>query len=458
MRVAKRAIILDETVGRNPFIPTAVRDRLTPRQAQFLSYDGREALYGGAAGGGKSFAMLMAALQYADVPGYHALILRRTHKQLSKAESILSVSKEWLTGKAAWNGESHTWTFPVGSTLEFGHMEHEDSKYNYQGAAYRFVGYDELTQFTETMYTYLFSRQRREADSVIPLRMRAASNPGGVGHEWVKKRFVAPGPRSSAGRFYPARIADNPNIDQASYLASLQELDPITRAQLVAGDWDAFEGGRFRREWFRRYAPLGERVVGLGHTPDAWQMGSRSVLSRDCAYFVCVDPAAREADANDYTAILAGAVTPARQLLVLEVVRNRLALDAIVPEVAEVCQRWHPGWVGLEANGFQMGLVLEARRHAGIKAVVVELEHQGRDKLIRATPAILLAEQGGLWLPEWAPWLDDFEAELRQFTGDDKRDPFDDQVDALAYAVLMMHQNYNGGGGTPFRMGSRGGA
>jgi hypothetical protein len=122
------------TVLENPWVPDAVKEGLFAKQVEFLCYEGREALYGGAAGGGKSVALLVAALQFVEEPGYSALILRRTYKQLSKADSILAKAKEWLhgprptrPGARCWNGDEHKFTFPSGATLEFGHMEHENA-------------------------------------------------------------------------------------------------------------------------------------------------------------------------------------------------------------------------------------------------------------------------------------------------------------------------------------------
>lgn len=191
----REAALLQATVYENRWIPDQIKSGLTPRQAEFLAFEGREALYGGAAGGGKSVAMLCAALQFADVPGYSALILRRTYAQLAKSDSILNKAKEWLmphvsAGRIRWNGDERKFTFPMGSTLEFGHMDHEDSIYNYQGGIWPFIGVDEATQFTQTMLAYPRTRQRRQSGSLLPMRWRGASNPGGVGHEYVKTRYV----------------------------------------------------------------------------------------------------------------------------------------------------------------------------------------------------------------------------------------------------------------------------
>lgn len=209
----------------------------------------QEMLYGGAAGGGKTDALLEAALQYADLPGYKALLLRKTFTQLSQASGLIDRSHEWLSGKASWNETKHRWTFPSGAILEFGHLQHEKDRFNYQGAEFDFIGFDELTHFTEAEYRYLFSRLRRRQGSPIPPRVRGASNPGGKGHRWVKRRFIdrlpaeddpEDTPEKCAARvFIPAKVSDNPGIDQVAYRAALEQLDPQERAQLLDGDWEA---------------------------------------------------------------------------------------------------------------------------------------------------------------------------------------------------------------------------
>lgn len=222
-----------------PFIP----QEPTPRQAEFLSLDCLEALYGGAAGGGKSSALLMAALQYVHVPGYAALILRRTFADLALPGAIMDRSHDWLQGTGAkWNDRDKMWTFPSGATLSFGYMETERDKYRYQGAELQFVGVDELTQWTEPAYTYLLSRLRRLRDAPVPLRARSASNPGGIGHDWVRRRFVE-ATRAEGCAFVPATLADNPHLDAVAYRDSLARLDSITRRQLLDGVWIRDSGG-----------------------------------------------------------------------------------------------------------------------------------------------------------------------------------------------------------------------
>src|SRR6266542_5629901 len=167
-----------------------------PQQCVFLCSTEREGFYGGAAGGGNSAALLMGALQYVDVPGYAALILRKSFPQLSQPGMLIPLSRSWLTGHkgVSWNEQLKQWTFPSGAVIKFGHVQDEQAIYDYQGGAYHYIGFDELTQFTEYAYEYIaFSRSRRDMqmrDLGVPIRTRATSNPGGTGHAWVKKLFI----------------------------------------------------------------------------------------------------------------------------------------------------------------------------------------------------------------------------------------------------------------------------
>lgn len=311
-----------------------------PQQAFLLLSFLSEVFYGGAAGGGKSDAGLMGSLQYADVPGYSALIIRRTFQDLALPGAIMDRAEEWLTGTGARKRDGgKLWEFPTAdparpATLQFGYAAaHADVK-RYQGAEFQSIFVDELTHFEERTYRYLFSRLRgpsapcancahqtsqpagehrqhdeghdvcscghehsgrglvcsagcgcrgydpagcdcvipevdREAtDSSgrplfvpapdgttladVPLRMRSGSNPGGLGHEWVRARFVNPETKVDGAVFVPAKLSDNPSLDRKAYRASLGLLSATEKARLEDGDWEVGdEGDLFERGWFK---------------------------------------------------------------------------------------------------------------------------------------------------------------------------------------------------------------
>lgn len=227
-------------VDRVPFCPHTP----TPPQRRFLETDTLEAFYGGGAGGGKSDALIMAALQFVDRPDYAALLLRRSFPDLRQPGALMDRAHTWLAGSGAeWKETDRRWTFPSGATLTFGYAESlADIVRAYQGAEYQFIGIDELGQWREAEYRYLLSRVRRRAGSRVPLRMRAAGNPGGIGHAWVKPRFISPGDPSRP--FVPALAGDNPHLDVEAYRVSLAVLDSKTRDQLEHGSWVDDVAGR----------------------------------------------------------------------------------------------------------------------------------------------------------------------------------------------------------------------
>jgi hypothetical protein len=229
-------------------------------QAAFLTVPYREVLFGGAAGPGKTMGLFMAALQYVDVPGYAAILLRRTYRQLTLPGQLLDMARDTLRGRdARWNEKEARFEFPSGAKIVFGHLDSDRDLEDAVGPTYQFIGFDELTQFPEDHYLELFGRLRRTADpanplSHVPLRMRAASNPGGRGHRWVKQRFMLDAHPDRL--FIPARLEDNPGIERESYVESLMNLRAHRRAQMLEGDWDAKPvGAMFDRDFFEIIDP-----------------------------------------------------------------------------------------------------------------------------------------------------------------------------------------------------------
>lgn len=227
---------------------------MSRQQGLFLLLSCEEALYGGAVGGGKTAALLMAALQYVDVPGYSALILRRTFPELEQPDGPIWQSTRWFATvpediRPRYSKGEHTWTFSSGAVIRFGHLDDANAVIRYQGGGYHYIGFDELTHFEQSSYEFIgFSRQRRPPTgplSEVPMRVRASANPGGPGHAWVKRRFIDERPPDVA--FVPAKVWDNPGIDTDDYVSRLEKLSPVLRQQLLDGDWGAFEGAAFEK-------------------------------------------------------------------------------------------------------------------------------------------------------------------------------------------------------------------
>jgi len=365
----------------------------------------------------------MAALQFIEVPGYASILFRRTYADLSLPGALMDRANEWLRGTGAkWSDKEKTWHFPSGATLTFGYLDTANDRFRYQSSEFQFIGFDELTQFPEADYRFLFSRLRRLSSSRVPLRMRAASNPGGQGHDWVRQRFLVEG--HEAGRvFVPARLDDNPHLDRQQYIASLSELDPITRAQLLTGDWDVRQGGSiFRREWFRfvdapppdlrsvRFWDLAATEARPGKDPD-FTAGVRLGRSPDGIY--CVEDVRRVR------------ATPQG---VEALVKQTAAMDG--PRVA----------IRIEQEPGSAGKALVARYAALLDGYAVRGERSTGDKVTRAAPLSSQVEAGRVVLVR-GPWNGPFLDEMEGFP----QGGHDDQVDGASggYHALAADAELN---------------
>ena len=223
-------------------------------QTDFLAADEKDVLYGGAAGGGKSYAMLVDPLRYAHKKAHRALILRRSMPELRE---MIDKSRELYPQAfpgAKFREVEKLWNFPSGAKIEFGFLERDADVYRYQGQAYSWIGFDEITHLpTEFSWNYLASRLRT-TDPEIKTYLRCTANPGGAGAAWVKKRYIEPyesnksfiGNDGLTRKFIPAKLQDNPYLAKDGvYEQMLKSLPPIQRRQLLEGNWEVAEGAAF---------------------------------------------------------------------------------------------------------------------------------------------------------------------------------------------------------------------
>lgn len=412
----KKTVVTE--ILENPYIP----HKPFSKQIKYLLTEQEEALYGGQAGGGKSDAILMDGLRYAPMPGYSGLILRRTFADLNLPGALMDRAMEWLSKtNAKWDERRKTWSFPGGGTLTFGYLETERDKYRYQGTEFDFIAFDELTQFTETQYRYLFSRLRRSIDSDIPSRMRAGTNPGGVGHQWVKQRFIKVDD-PLLRPFIPASYLDNPYIDQEDYESKLDRLDYITRMQLKYGDWDVgLEGGMFKKRWFdNKYVKSVPRKI-----------------VKKCRFWDLAATKPTKAGRDpDWTVGLLMVVDDANQAYVQDVVRFRGTPNEVEQRILETA----------EMDGFDVDIVQEEEPGSSGKIVAsfygrllpgytFKSQRTSGSKENRAKKISAYSEQGHVYLFE-GKWNEAFLEELVAFPPDEGG--HDDQVDAFSGAFNYL--------------------
>ena len=269
-------------------------------QTEFLAANEREVLYGGSAGGGKSYGLLADPMRYFGSANFNGIILRRTNDELReliwKSQEIYPKAYHG----ARWQEKKSQWVFPSGGRLWMTYLERDEDVLRYQGQAFNYIAFDELTQHA-TPFTWNYMRSRlRSTDPSLPLFMRATTNPGGPGHSWVKRMFIDPAPagkrfsatdietgepmvypdnHAKAGqplfyrRFIPASLKDNPYLmADGQYEANLLALPEMQRRQLLEGDWAVADGAAFSE--FRQHV----------HTCDPFDIPSEWRKFRSCDY------------------------------------------------------------------------------------------------------------------------------------------------------------------------------
>jgi len=271
-------------------------------QTDFLAAPERDVLYGGQAGGGKSYSLIIDPLRYAHRPAHRALLLRKTLGELGELiDNTRELYPKAFPG-AKYKEAKKTWIFPSGAKLYFGYLEKDSDVYQYQGLSFSWIGFDELTHLpTEFAWNYLASRLRT-TDSEIKCYMRSTTNPGGVGHSWVKKRYIDAAPSNTAfeygvnkrtgeklhRKFIPARLKDNPYLfNDGDYQSMLETLPEVERRRLLEGDWNINEGIAFPE--FHRES----HVIDPFQIPLHWQRFKAvdyGYAAPSCCLWFAVDP------------------------------------------------------------------------------------------------------------------------------------------------------------------------
>ena len=393
-------------------------------QRVFLRTYDIEALFGGAAGGGKSSALLMAALQYVDVPGYSAILFRRTYADLSLPGALMDRFKSWISmyDDVHWNANSFIATFPSGARISFGYLNNVGDYLRYKGSEFQFIGMDEVTEIRESDYRYLFSRLRRPSTgelSKVPLRMRTASNPA---PNWVRQRFIVEG-REHGRIFVPSMLTDNPGIDAESYRQALSALDPIERRRLEMGDWWATSLGTiFDRTAFVPIDPIDVPQV---------TSSARAVRFWDLA-------ATEPSHSNPNPDWTVGTLMLFDQGIayVLDVKKARVKNERVEQLVAQTAyedghtvtirMEQEPGSSGKALIDQYARYILPGYDFAGVRST--------GDKLTRARPFSAAVANGNVRVVQ-APWLSDW---LDEFSAFPEACDHDDQVDSAVGAFTHL--------------------
>ncbi len=415
------AKILDYLEPREPkFCP----EKPSLTQKVFLRTNSIEALFGGAAGGGKSSALLMSALQYIDVPNYSAILFRRTFADLALPGALMDRFKTWMSNydDVHWNANSYVATFPSGARISFGYLNNTNDYLRYKGSEFQFIGMDEVTEIREADYRYLFSRLRRPASgplSSVPLRMRAASNPA---PNWVRQRFIVEGKQS--GRiFVPSLLTDNPGIDAESYRQALQALDPVERKRLEFGDWwSTTLGSLFDRTHFVLIDPVDVPNV---------TSSARAIRFWDLA---ATEPSSSNPD-PDWTV---GTLMLFDQGIayVLDVRRIRAKGEKVEQLIAQTAyEDGHAVSIRMEQEPGSSGkaLIDQYARYVVPGYDLMGIRSTG-DKLTRARPFAAAVANGNVRVVR-GPWLTDW---LDEFSSFPEAANHDDQVDSAVGAFTYL--------------------
>lgn len=426
-----------DTVILNPYIP------VVPFWNQILLlFTPGSTLYGGARGGGKTEASLIGALQYVEFQQWKVGIFRLTYPDLSVPGAIMDRAKDWLkdnplledAGLAPhWNSSEKIFTFPSGSKIMFGHVQHEKDADKYQGSEFHLLILDEAVQFTVNKITKLKGSNRKQFNDPLPLRKWYTGNPGGVSHDYFKELFI-----DGSGNFIDSKYSDNPYLDHKAYEAVFEEIkdsDPILYRQWKLGDWNAIpEGKIYKRSWFtdRLYTVIHEKII---------------------KWLRFWDLAATKADddhsikgGSDWTVGMLLGLTDHGRVYLDDIVRSRKDPDGVIEDIVSTAKN---DLKNIKERGSKARYLIRVEQEGGSSGKIV-ISYLAKDlagfdfdgetvprksKIDRARAFVSFVKHGHLRVRDGESWLTTFLNEITVFP---TKGVHDDQMDALSGGLKVL--------------------
>lgn len=415
---------------------------LSDTQSRFMisnTHSVNEILFGGGAGGGKSFALIADVYEYCKLPKASALLFRRTFPELQ--ESIINKCLEFYpTNAYKYNSSDKVMTFTNGSRLKFGYLENENDKYRYQGGEWGYIGFDELTHFSLTQYLYMKSRNRNTKG--YPNVMRCTSNPGGKYHDWVKNRFidvaaaneVYTDEHGTKRLFIPSLLKDNPHLDFEEYTKSLMHLPDVEREALLNGNWELSFGEVFKREDFKVISFEYFEAMTNFEVDEYWEYedggGETGLIN-----YMTVDVAVTNSKTSDSSAFTIGCIDPNNNKYVKKTKNVKLLPNQLLEQTLKFARDYEIEFIGVEDTGISKTFIenLEtAIDDRNLPYCIERLAVKGRNKEARIQQYILSAKnQNRLY------FIDEVEEDLISEAINFPNAIHDDALDSLAYFIEM---------------------
>jgi predicted phage terminase large subunit-like protein len=423
-------------------------ERIQPqkgKQEDFLASDADVVLYGGSAGSGKSWCMLLDPLRYVNVPGFYAVLFRRTYPEIKNPGGLWDESwKVYPHGGGESRAIDYAWEWPSGARVKMSHMEHAKDRYSWQGSQIAWIGFDEVTHFDRDAVLYMFSRNRSMCG--VKPKIRMTCNPDS--ESWVRKMIdwwidpetgLAIEERCAKVRwftiendkfvwsdkwvegyksfqFIAAKLSDNQKLIQADpgYINNLRALPLVERERLLGGNWNiSNKGGIIKAEWLQKTY---EGVKPYLQIIQSW------------------DTAFKAADINDPSCCTTWGVWEGG-IDLLDVINERLEYPILKARIIQHAKDWKPDVVLIEDKASGQSLIQELRAQTKIpvKPIMPTV-----DKITRASVCSLMFENGKVHLPaDFKGWKSDYTSQLLAFPNGKHDDCVDSSSQALSYYMHL---------------------